>query len=72
MNASTENQTSGSLDSLKWGIIFLVLGGAIFANYYFSEEQSVLVRAIGVVVAVVVAGLIAMQTEKRPYLCHFC
>ncbi|WP_286264722.1 preprotein translocase subunit SecE [Thalassotalea atypica] len=63
MNASTESQPSGSLDSLKWGIIFLVLGGAVFANYYFSD-QSVLVRALGVVAAVVVAGLIAMQTTK--------
>lgn len=63
MNASTENQPSGSLDSLKWGLIFLILIGAVFANYYFGE-QSVLVRALGVVVAVVIAGLIAMQTEK--------
>jgi preprotein translocase subunit SecE len=63
MNASTENQPSGSLDFLKWGIIFLILGGAVFGNYYFAE-QSVLVRAISVVAAVIVAGLIAMQTEK--------
>jgi len=63
MNASTENQPSGSLDSLKWGLIFLILIGAVFANYYFGE-QSVLIRALGVVVAVVIAGLIAMQTEK--------
>jgi len=64
MNASTENQSGGSLDSLKWALIFLLLGGAVFANYYFSEDQSILVRAIGVVIAVGVAGLIAMQTEK--------
>lgn len=63
MNASTENQPSGSLDFLKWGVIFLILGGAVFGNYYFAE-QSVLVRAISVVAAVIVAGLIAMQTEK--------
>jgi len=63
MNASTENQPSGSLDSLKWGVIFLILIGAVFANYYFGEE-SVLVRALGVVGAVVIAGLIAMQTDK--------
>lgn len=63
MNASTENQPSGSLDSLKWGFIFLVLIGAVFANYYFGD-QSVLVRALGVVGAIVVAGIIAMQTSK--------
>jgi len=63
MNASTENQESGSLDGLKWGIIFLVLIGAVVGNYFYAE-QSVLVRAIGVVVAVIIAGLIAMQTVK--------
>ena len=63
MNASTENQPSSSLDGLKWGIIFLILGGAVFGNYFYAE-QSVLVRAIAVVAAVIVAGLIAMQTEK--------
>ncbi|WP_448213263.1 preprotein translocase subunit SecE [Colwellia sp. MEBiC06753] len=63
MNASTENQTNGSLDGLKWGVIFLILIGAVVGNYYFAD-QSVLVRAIGVVAAVIVAGLLAMQTEK--------
>ncbi|MGB1201598.1 MAG: preprotein translocase subunit SecE [Cognaticolwellia aestuarii] len=63
MNASTENQPSGSLDSLKWGVIFLILIGAVVGNYFYAE-QSVLVRAIGVVAAVIVAGLIAMQTVK--------
>ena len=63
MNASTESQESGSLDGLKWGVIFLVLIGAVVGNYFYAE-QSVLVRAIGVVVAVIIAGLIAMQTVK--------
>ena len=63
MNASTENQPSGSLDGLKWGIIFLLLAGAVGGNYFYGEE-SVLIRAVAVVVAVGVAGLVAMQTEK--------
>jgi preprotein translocase subunit SecE len=63
MNASTENQQTGSLDGLKWGVIFLLLISAVVGNYYFGD-QSVLVRAIGVVAAVVIAGLVAMQTEK--------
>ena len=63
MNASTENQPSGSLDSLKWVVIFLILAGAVAGNYIYGE-QSVLIRAVGVVIAIVVAGLIAMQTEK--------
>lgn len=63
MNASAENQTSGSLDSVKWVLVFLLLGGAVFGNYYYGE-MSVLLRAGAVVAAVVVAGFIAMQTEK--------
>ncbi len=63
MNASTENQPSSSLDGLKWGIIFLLLIGAVVGNYTFGD-QSVLIRAIAVVAAIVIAGLIAMRTEK--------
>lgn len=63
MNASTENQPSGSLDSLKWGVIFLLLAGAVAGNIYFGE-QSALIRAVAVVVAIAVAGIVALQTEK--------
>lgn len=63
MNASTENPESGSLDSLKWLVVFLLLGGAVFGNYYFGD-MSVLARAGAVVGAVLVAGLIASQTTK--------
>jgi len=63
MNASTENQPSSSLDTLKWGVIILTLVGAVVGNYVYGE-QSVLVRAIAVVAAVVVAALIAVQTVK--------
>ena len=63
MNASTESQPSGSLDSLKWIIVILILSGVVFANYFYGEE-SVLYRAIGAVVAIAIAGVIAMQTVK--------
>jgi preprotein translocase subunit SecE len=63
MNASTEHEPSGSLDFLKWGVIVLLLAGAVVGNYYFAE-QSILVRALAVVAAIVVAGLVAMQTVK--------
>jgi preprotein translocase subunit SecE len=63
MNASTETQPSGSLDSLKWMIVIIILAGVVFANYFFGDE-SVLIRAVGAVVAVVIAGAIAMQTVK--------
>lgn len=63
MNVSTESQPSGSFDFLKWGLVLILLAGAVAGNYIFGEE-SVLYRAIGVVVAIAVAGLIAMQTDK--------
>ena len=63
MNASTEDQPSGSLDSLKWMTVILILAGVVFANYFYGEE-SVLYRAIGAVVGIVIAGVIAMQTVK--------
>ncbi len=63
MNASTEEQPSGSLDSLKWVVIILLLAGAVVGNYMYGE-QSVLIRAIAVVAAVIIAGLVAMQTVK--------
>ena len=63
MNASTETEPSGSLDFLKWGVIVLLLAGAVVGNYIFAE-QSILVRAIAVVAAIVIAGLVAMQTVK--------
>jgi len=63
MNASTETQPSGSLDSLKWMIVITILAGIVFANYYFGDE-SVLIRAAGAVIAVIIASAIAMQTVK--------
>ena len=63
MNASTETEPSGSLDFLKWGVIVLLLAGAVVGDYIFAE-QSVLVRALAVVAAIVIAGLVAMQTVK--------
>jgi preprotein translocase subunit SecE len=63
MNASTETEPSGSFDFLKWSVIVLLLAGAVVGNYIFAE-QSILVRAIAVVAAIAIAGLIAMQTVK--------
>lgn len=62
MSANTESQPS-SMDTLKWALVLLILAAAVVGNYMFGE-QSVLVRAIVIVAAVVIAGLIAMQTEK--------
>ncbi len=63
MNASTDEQPSSSFDTLKWAVIFLLLSAAVAGNYVYGEE-SVLIRAVAVVVLVSIAGLIALQTTK--------
>jgi len=51
------------LDWLKWLVVFTLLGGAIYANWYYSAE-SVLYRVIGFLVVLAVATAIAAQTAK--------
>jgi preprotein translocase subunit SecE len=55
--------TSGPMDTIKWLIAIVILGGAVAGNYYFGE-LSVLYRAVGVVIAVIVALFIAAKTVK--------
>jgi len=51
------------LDGLKWLVIGLTIAGAIYANQYFSAEP-ILYRVIGLLLALVIAGLIAVNTAK--------
>ncbi len=51
------------LDGLKWLVVALLLGGAIYGNWYFAAE-SLLYRVIAMIVIAVVAGLIALQTRR--------
>ena len=51
------------LDWLKWLVVFTLLGGAIYANWYYSAE-SVLYRVIGFLVVLAVAAAVASQTAK--------
>jgi len=50
-------------DWFKWLVVFGLLGGAIYANWYYSAE-SVLYRVIGFVLVLVVAAFVASNTEK--------
>lgn len=61
---------TGSLDTLKWLVVVVLLGAAVGGNYYFSE-LSVLFRAVGVVVAVAVALFIAAKTVKGAQFVSF-
>ncbi|RUO18019.1 preprotein translocase subunit SecE [Aliidiomarina haloalkalitolerans] len=62
MSVNTENQTN-SLDLVKWVAVAALLSAAVIGNYIF-DDLSVVLRALGVVVLVVVAGLVAAQTNK--------
>ena len=62
MSANVEQSNNG-LDVVKWVIAIALLAGAVIANNMFDQE-SVLIRAIGVVAAVVIAGFFAATTVK--------
>jgi preprotein translocase subunit SecE len=62
MSEKVEN-SSNPFDLVKWLIVFALLAGVITANYMY-EDFSVLYRALGAVVGVVIAGFIAASTEK--------
>ena len=62
MSANVEQSNNG-LDLVKWVIVIGLLAGAVIANNMF-EQESVLIRAIGVVAAVLIAGFFASTTTK--------
>ncbi len=62
MTANTENQ-GNSLDIVKWGLAVILVAAAVVGNQFYSEE-SVLVRAIAVIAAFAIAGVIALRTVK--------
>jgi len=62
MSAKVETQGSAA-DTFKLLIsLLMVVGGAVAFNYY--EEQSQLLRVVGILTVVIVALLIAAQTTK--------
>lgn len=62
MSANVEQPNKG-LDLVKWIIAIALLAGAVIANNMF-EQESVLIRAVGIVAAVVIAGAFAATTFK--------
>lgn len=62
MTSNTENQGK-ALETVKWVLVAIILIGTVIGNNIFSEE-SVLIRAIAVIIAAVIAGGIALQTSK--------
>jgi preprotein translocase subunit SecE len=62
MSTNVETPSSG-MESVKWLVAIALLAGAVVGNHMFAD-QSVLLRAIGVVVAIAAGLAIASQTFK--------
>ena len=61
---STSTETSGAvLDWLKWAVVFAILGGGVFGNWYY-QDQSLFYRVIALLLLGISAFAIAIQTEK--------
>lgn len=61
MNAKAE--TSGSMDSLKWVLVVLIVAAGVAGNAYFSNLALIL-RVLGLLALTAVGLFIAVQTEK--------
>ena len=62
-NMSAEKSVGTTLDWLKWSIVLALLAGGVVGNWYF-QEVSLLIRVVAILAAAIVAGLIAVQTER--------
>ncbi|QUI62228.1 preprotein translocase subunit SecE [Pseudoalteromonas sp. A22] len=62
MSTNVENSSS-SMDTVKWLTAIALLTGAVVGNYLYAD-LSVLVRAVGVVAAIAAALGILVTTEK--------
>ena len=62
MNSSTESKSNASLDWLKWLIVSSLVGVAVYANWYY-QDQSLLLRVLGLLVVGGVVFLISITTE---------
>ena len=65
MATGTEGSDSAQnfVDWLKWIFVLALLGGGVFGNWYYQDE-SLLIRAVALVAAGLVAGFVALQTER--------
>ncbi|NJN51220.1 MAG: preprotein translocase subunit SecE [Gammaproteobacteria bacterium] len=64
MTTNTSETTGQSLlDWVKWLVVVALIGGGIFANWYY-QDQSLLNRVLALVAMAVVAVGVALQTEK--------
>ena len=63
MSSNTGTTSSNTLDWLLWLVVFALLGGGVYGNWYFGDE-SLLLRVVALLAISVVAVLIAVRTER--------
>ena len=63
MSTNTESSASGTLDWLKWLVVAALLGGGIYANWYYQDE-SLLIRVIAMLAGAALVLFVAVQTER--------
>ena len=63
MSTNTEASTSGGLDWLKWLVVFALVGGAVYGNWFYQDE-SLLIRVVALLAVAVVAVFVALQTTR--------
>jgi preprotein translocase subunit SecE len=63
MTTSTEQTKSSPVDVFKWLVVIAIIAGAVVGNAYF-DDQPLLYRVVGVVVAGIIAALVASFTDK--------
>ena len=65
MATSTErdDSTHQLIDWLKWIFVLALVAGSVVGNWYYQDE-SLLIRALALVAAGLVAGFVALQTER--------
>ena len=65
MATSTErdDSTQHFIDWLKWIFVLALVAGGVVGNWYYQDE-SLLLRAVALVATALVAGFVALQTER--------
>ncbi|MBI2792333.1 MAG: preprotein translocase subunit SecE [Gammaproteobacteria bacterium] len=62
MNQQTAS-LGGIMNSLKWAFVFALIAIGVVGNYHFSE-QSLIIRAAGLIALAAVSVVIALQTDN--------
>ena len=69
--AEKSNSQQSTQDTLRWVVVFAIVAAGIYANSYFSAE-SVLLRALGLILLAGIAGWIAAGTTRGSAFIKLC